>query len=264
MAQKKELTKKEMIEKIMEKKEFSKLPKKDVLTVFDEFDLEEFSQEEKIKFTREKLMKMYTVFASIKLMGNKDKDPSYFLKKHLSTKERFDYYPGLYSRIFRDYSEKEKIGVYDFGAGVNGLSYDYFPFSVEYVGIEAVGQLVDLMNYYFKTRGLNGWAIRESLFDLEKIKKILKQGNEDEKKIVFLFKTLDSLEMLKRDYSKEFLREIVPLVDEVVVSWATKTLRKGVKIFATKKWLFEFIEENFEILDDFEFGTEKYVRFRKR
>lgn len=262
MAKRVSLSDKELIDKIMEKKEFSKLPKKDVLRVFSEFDSEDFSQEEKLKKTREKLMKMYTVFASTKLMTNKNKDPEWFLKKHLSTKERFEFYPNLYSKIFEDFWEKEHITVFDLGAGINGFSYNYFPFNLDYIGIEAVGQLVDLMNYYFKTRGLNAWAIQESLFELEKIKKLLKQGNSSEKKIVFLFKTLDSLEMVERDYSKKLLLKISPLVEKIVVSWATKTLRKRSKIFTTKKWLLEFIKENFEILDDFEIGTERYISFR--
>ena len=38
--------------------------------------------------------------------------------------------------------------IFDLGAGINGFSYNYFPKGVYYVGIEAMGQLVDLMNYY--------------------------------------------------------------------------------------------------------------------
>jgi hypothetical protein len=263
MARKIELDKKELIDKIMEKKEFSMLPRKDVIKIFEkEFDYDSFTQEEKIKKTREKLMKIYTAFASIKLMRNKDKNPEWFLKKHLSTKERFDFYPALYKKILENKKDNRRVTIFDLGSGINGLSYNYFPFDVDYVGVEAVGQLVDLMNYYFKTRGLNGWAVRESLFELEKIKKILKQDSEE--KIVFLFKTLDSLEMYERDYSKKFLLNVVPLVDNVVVSWATKTLRKRSRIFATKKWLLKFIKENFEILDDFKLGDERYVSFQKR
>jgi hypothetical protein len=262
MARKVELSEKELVNKIMGKKEFSKLPRKDVLRVFEEFNSDGFSQEEKIKRTREKLMKMYTVFASKKLMKNKDRDISYFLKKHISTKERFEFYPVLYKRIFREFNEGDELTLYDLGAGINGLSYNFFPFPLDYVGVEAVDQLVDLINYYFKTRGLNGWAIHESLFEFEKIKKLLKQGSE--KKIVFLFKTLDSLEMYEKDYSKKLLFELVPLVDKIVVSWATKTLRKGSRIFATKKWLYEFIQDYFVILDNFKLGNERYVVFRKK
>lgn len=262
MARKIQLNKNELIEKIMKKKEFSELPRNDVLRIFSEFDSEEFSQEEKLKKTREKLMKTYTVFSSQKVMNLKEKDSDWYLKKHISTKERFDFYSEIYSRIFKNFFNSSKLTIYDLGAGINGLSYGYLPQRFNYIGIEAVGQLVTLMNDYFEVGGIKGKAIQESLFELEEIEKILKKGSG--KKVVFLFKTLDSLEMVKRDFSKIFLKRIVPYVDLVVVSWATKTLRKGSKIFATKKWLLEFIENNFELNDFFEIGNEKYISFKKR
>lgn len=262
MARKKEFGKKELLGKIVEKKEFSKLPKNDVLRVFSEFDSDDFSQEEKIKKTREKLMKIYTAFASTKIMNNKNKNSEWFLKKHISTKERFEFYDKIYSKTLEPFSGMKKITIFDLGSGINGLSYNSFKREVNYIAIEAVGQFVDLMNYYFKTKNLKGRAIHESLFELEKIKILLKK--ELGKKIVFLFKALDSLEMVERNFSKTFLKEIVPLVDLVVVSWATKTLRKGSKIFATKKWLLEFIENNFEVKEILDIGSEKYVIFSKR
>ena len=79
-----------------------------------------------------------------------------------------------------------------------------------------------------------------------------------------MFKTLDSLEMLQRDYSKKLLLEIVPLVDRIVVSFATKSFVKRTRFKAKRKWIIDFIEDNFEVLDDFELGGERYVVFRKR
>ena len=45
--------------------------------------------------------------------------------------------------------------VFDLGAGINGFSYGYFSklgYNVSYTGVEAVGQLVNLTNYYFKAK----------------------------------------------------------------------------------------------------------------
>ena len=39
--------------------------------------------------------------------------------------------------------------------------------------------------------------------------------------------SLDSLEMLEKDFSKKLLKKIVPLVDKVVVSFATRSLGNG-------------------------------------
>ena len=253
------MNKQEIIKKITQKKEFSKLPNKDVEMAFAQFDKERYLDEEKIKLTRDLLRKVFSAFTSHKILNIKDKDPEWILRKHLSTRERLPYYKDVYKKVLE--GTGEKVSILDFGAGINGFSYGFFEKKVDYIGVEAIGQLVELMNYYFKTRGLNGWAIHESIFNLEKIKKYIKQVKGE--KIVFLFKTLDSLEMLKRDYSKELLSEIVPLVDRVVVSFATRSMIKREKFMVNRKWITDFIKESFKITDDFEIGGERYIVFSK-
>ena len=48
----------------MQKKEFSKLPIKDVELIFDRFDKENYLDEEKIKLTRNILRKVFSSFTS--------------------------------------------------------------------------------------------------------------------------------------------------------------------------------------------------------
>ena len=160
----------------------------------------------------------------------------------------------------------ENLSVIDLGAGINGLSYNYFRKRVgkiNYLGIEAVGQLVDLINVYFKNKGLeNAETIYISLFEKDKIKKIIK-GIKGEK-IIFLFKTIDSLEMIERDYSKKLLKQIVSLVDKIVVSFATRSLISKKEFKVKRYWFENFIKENFEVLDDFVLGGERYFVFRKK
>ena len=83
-------------------------------------------------------------------------------------------------------------------------------------------------------------------------------------RIIFLFKVLDSLEMLERDYSKKLLKEIAPLADKVVISFATRSMIKRKRFLVNRNWILDFIKENFEILDDFEIGGERYLCFKKR
>ena len=239
------MDKQELIKKITEKKEFSQLPKKDVEIVFNKFDKPNYLDSEKVKMTRDLLRKIYSVFTSQKLLKLKDKDPEWILGKHISTKERFPYYEEVYEKIFEGIDEKRSLSVFDLGAGINGFSYNYFPFqNVEYVGVEAMKQLVDLMNYYFKAHGLSrAEAVWESLFELDKIKNSIKQ-DKSEQKIIFLFKVLDSLEMVESDYSKKFLWDIVPLVDKVVVSFATRSLVKKTKFKVSRGWIMKFIENS--------------------
>jgi hypothetical protein len=267
------MDKKHIIEKIMSKKEYSQLPKKDVELVFGKFEKRQTSDEEKIKLSRDLLRKIYSSFSSGKLLSIKDKKEDWILKKHLSTRERLSYYSELYKKLLGEFgtlraysetfpSEKFTGSIIDLGAGVNGFSYKYFQeenLNVNYVGVEAVGQLATLMEFYFMKNKLKAKAIHESLFELEKIKKIILKTKKP--RVVFLFKVIDSLEMLERDYSKKLLKEIVPLVDKVVISFATESFVKRQKFKVKRNWILDFIKDNFKILEDFQLGPEKYISF---
>ena len=255
------MNKSELIQKITQKKEFSQLPEKDVELAFVKFEKRQISEEEKIRLTRELLHKVFSSFTSQKLLSPKNKDEEWILRKHLSTRERLPYYPELYEKLLEDYKNK-KISIIDLGAGVNGFGYRHLPKNTNYLGVEAVGQLVELMNNYFGREKLNAEAIHESLFELEKIKKIIIKTKRP--RVIFLFKTLDSLEMLERDYSKKLLQEIIPLADKIVVSFAMQSMIKKQRFKVNRNWILDFIKDNFKILDDFEIGGERYISFRMK
>ena len=256
------MDKQELIKKITEKKDFSKLPIKDVELAFEKFNKEGFLDEEKIKLTRNLLRKVFSAFISHKILSLKDKPSEWILRKHLSTRERLPYYSEIYKKILN--KTGRKVSIIDLGAGINGFSYGYFSklgYNVSYTGVEAVGQLVNLTNYYFKAKKIKGEAFHLSLFDLEKIKEVIEKTKKP--RIVFLFKTIDSLEMLKENYSKELILSIAPLVEEIVVSFATKSMIKRKEFRVNRKWIINFIKENFTILDEFEVGGERYVVFMR-
>lgn len=246
-----------LIQEIMKKSELRELPIEDVEMALSLCFKRQNSDEENIRCTREVLHKVYGAFGSRKLLIVKEREPEWILKKHLSTRERLPYYNKIYNRILGDF----RGTIFDLGAGVNGFSLNFIP-KLRYVGIEGVGQLVDLMNSYFKKQKLNARAIHLSLFQLEKIKNLIKK--EKGKKIIFLFKVLDSLESLERDYSKKLLLELTPLSEKVVVSFATESMIKRKRFAAKRTWLLEFLKENFLILDDFELGKERYIVFTKK
>jgi len=255
------MDKQELIKKITSKKEFSKLPEKDVELAFEKFDKKDLNDYQKLKLVRQFLRKIYSSFTSRKLLNVKDMEVDYVLGKHKSTKERLPFYEEVYERIFGGMKERA-ISVIDLGAGVNGFSYGFFQNKkINYVGVEAVGQLVDLMNYFFKKKKINGEVFHLSLFEIEKVKELIEKQKKP--RVIFLFKVIDSLEVVERDYSKKLLEEIVPLVDKVVLSFATKSLGRRSKFSAQRGWIKKFIEENFEMLDDFELGGERYFSFRK-
>lgn len=258
----KEKSKKELIEKVMQKREFSQLPLRDVEKAFEKFDKKEFSDEDKVKKTRDFLRRIFSGFGGKKLLGWKEKSANYVLEKHLSTKERYAYYEEVYERILKKLPKK--INIVDLGAGVNGLSYSFFEKvgkDVNYVGIEAIGQLVDLVNGFFGKENIKGEAIHLSLFEKEKVKEII--NKQKKPRIVFMFKVVDALEKFERDYTKKLLEEIVPLCERVIISFATESWIKRKKFYVQRKWLTEFIEKDWKIIDDFEINGERYIVVEK-
>ena len=253
---------KEIISKIREKREFSQLPEIDIELAYQQFEKREATEEEKIKLTKELLRKLFSAFVSKKLLSLKDKKPEWILRKHISTEERLPYYLEIYKRIF---AGLKKASVIDLGAGINGFSFPFFKenrLKIEYIAIESVNQLNELVNFYFKKNKIAGEAIHLSLLDKENVLKLIK--GMEKPKIVFMFKVIDALEDLKRDYSKELILDIIPLVDKMVVSFATKSLGNRQSFGARRSWILNFIKDNFEMLDEFEIGGERYVVFKKK
>ncbi|MCF7910109.1 hypothetical protein K9L16_00360 [Candidatus Pacearchaeota archaeon] len=288
---------KEIYDKIISKKEFSKLRKKDVEVAFGHFENRDVGVEEKIRLTRDLLRKVFSSFTSQKLLNLKNKEPEWFLKKHISTRERFENYSEIYTSLLEDFLDKKELNIIDLGCGVNGFSFNFLKnikSNIYYLGIESIGQLVNLQNYYFaknfskknfgatksktvpthrtqkdfvgKTHGLDSKArvLHLSLLELEKIKKIIQQLKGD--KIIFLFKVIDSLEMLEKNYSKKLISELFSLkgVNKIVVSFATESLIKRRKFFVKRKWFTDFIEQNFSLEKDFIIGSERYLVLKKK
>jgi hypothetical protein len=271
---------KSILEEIRKKREFSQLPERDIELAYKQFEKRQASEEEKIKLTKELLRKLFSAFVSKKLLSLKEKEPEWILRKHISTKERLPYYEQIYKRILNENkkasiidlvredltsSNANRLSVVDLGAGINGFSYKFFKkigIDANYIGIESVGQLADLTNFYFKKNKLKANAVHLSLFEKDKVLKLIKK--ERKPKVVFLFKVIDALEDLKRDYSKELLFDITPLADKVVVSFATKSLGNRQAFKVKRNWILDFIKDNFNILDDFEIGGEHYVVFEKK
>ncbi|MEX0932646.1 MAG: hypothetical protein WDZ77_00920 [Candidatus Pacearchaeota archaeon] len=252
----------EVIAKIMEKKEFSQLPIKDVVMVLEKLEKKNLLDEEKIKSARKILRKIYSGFGGKKILTWRGKNPNEVLEKHLSTKERYGNYEEIYSRILKNLPRE--ISVIDLGCGVNGFSYEFFKKvgkKAKYVGIEAIGQLVGSTNEFFKDNKISGKIHHTSLMDTSDVKNIIKKSKRP--RVIFLFKVIDSLEYFERDFTKKLLEEIVPLSERVVLSFATESWLKRKKFFANRKWLIEFISEKWAFIDDFKVSGERYLVFQK-
>ncbi len=256
------LKNRDIIAQVVKKKEFSKIKREDILVAFSHFEKKNISYVDKIKRTRDLLRKVFSVFSSNKLLKNRNlenlKEPNWYLKKHLSTRERLPYYKQLYRRTLQDFGNK-KINIFDFGCGVNGFSYPFFKkigLNINYIGIESVGQLVDLVNAYLRNNKLRGIVFHESLFNTDKLKEIIR--TQSRPRVLFLLKVVDSLEMLRRDYSKKLLLELGRFFDRIIVSFATKSLVSRKNFRANRAWFEAFAGKHFQIKDKFMFGDEIY------
>lgn len=259
------MNKEELVKKIMEKKEFSKLCVEDVLLAISVFERKNYPDYKNVKIIRDLLRKVFSSVINSRIFSFGERNFEDILKKHKSTKERFDYYEEVYSRILNGLDKNKKISVIDLGAGVNGFSFNYFKrikYNICYVGIESVGQFVDMMNNYFKKQKLCARAVHLSLFNTEKVVDIIKENHN--LRVVFLMKVIDSLEIFERDYSKKLLlsiKEVLNSEDRIVLSFATRSLIKKTKFKVKRYWIYNFILENFKLIDDFEIGGERYLVF---
>jgi len=239
---------KKLILDVKKKKEFSLLPDSIVerALALSEFDL---------KATRAFLRKYFGVFLINKVFKGKDEN---VLKFHLSTRKRD--YDDLYKKLF---SYEKFKSIIDLGCGVNGFSYNflrkYFG-DVNYIGVEAVGQIVENTNKYFQVMGFeNAILLKKDLFYFDF--KFLKQIEGP--KFVFLFQVADALEIFEKNFTKKFLlnlKNILEEKDKIVLSVPLKSLSSGLKK-ASGKWAFEFIKEHFYVFDEFEMFDERFIVF---
>jgi len=149
-------------------------------------------------------------------------------------------------------------------AGMNGFSYEYLKEllgDVEYLAVEAAGQEVEHMNEYFFENKFVGRAIVGDLFKIEEMKSLL--NSEKRPRIVFLFQVIDALENLERNFSKKFISEISEECEKIVLTLPTESLGGRKKFTVQRKWIMDFLEENFIIEKDFKMNGERVIVVHK-
>lgn len=242
----------ELIEEIKKKREFSKLPDSIVERAAEMAGGE-------VKESRKLLRKYFGVFLTNKVLKGKGSAED-ILKAHMSSKKRD--YKEFYREIF---SEDKNVGsVIDLGAGMNGFSYVYLKEvvgDVDYVGVEAAGQLVEHMNKYFFENKFSARAVVGDLFEVDKIKSLLKVQKRP--RVVFLFQVVDALENLERNFSKKFISEISEECEKIVLTLPTESLGGRKKFAVQRKWIMDFLEENFVVEKDFSRDGERIICLHK-
>ncbi len=209
------MEKKELIKKLKEKKELKDIDISFISHRIDEYikdnNLEEkfnslgffrtSSYKKMFKDLRKKLREVYGIFRAKSFMENP------------SIKERLVYYKEIYYKIFSITGKPKKI--LDLGCGLNPLSYEYLGCKPHYYACDISKEDVKKVKEFFKKKKINGEAFDFNLVDgnYSKLPKV---------NVCFLFKTLESLEQIKRDISGPILKSLD--CDWIAVSFSRKSM----------------------------------------
>jgi 16S rRNA (guanine(1405)-N(7))-methyltransferase len=215
-----------------------------------------------LKDIRRKLHEIYGVFnlsspslVSLrkKLKGKKIneeaiKEHRKLLECHKSSKERIDDYGFIYNKIFSVTGTPKSV--LDLACGLNPLSFPFMNLKkVDYFAYELSIKDCKFLNDYFslmKRFGLNGKCTAIDLLHVGKLPKV---------DVCFLFKVLDSLEVLKKNYSYELFRKIKAKF--IVVSFATKSIC-GINRLGRRNWFVKFLDKENYSYEIFETCNEKF------
>lgn len=165
------------------------------------------------------------------------------LEAHKSSAERVNFYSHVYEKIFSITGKPKSI--LDLACGLNPLSFPwmglkkvkYFAYELTEEDCKFIQEYLDLM----KSFGLDGKAFAVDL---------MKVGQLPKADVCFLFKALDSLEDLERNYSEKLLVKIPAKF--IVVSFPTMSIGGGNPI-RQRGWFFRMMRklnysaETFEI-----------------
>lgn len=247
----------DIIKKVKLKKEFSQIPDSLVEKVLKRKEIIKKDNENKIKLTRSYLRKYFGVFLTNKVLKVKDES---ILLSHISSKKRD--YDLLYSPLSNKIDSNVNI-IIDLGCGVNGFSYKYLKNyfgNVKYLGVEAIGQVCDTQNNFFRESKLNAKVICDDLTELGVIKRII--SKEKSPKVIFLFQSIDALEAIEPNFFKKLVnlfKETLSDSDFVVISNSKKTISGKNKESKEKKWVEYVFRGDFSIVDRFEMFDEEFL-----
>ncbi|MDP4012810.1 MAG: hypothetical protein Q8R00_04365 [Candidatus Nanoarchaeia archaeon] len=163
------------------------------------------------------------------------------LKTHISTKERLNYYPVIYEKIFEIIGKPNKI--LDLGCGLNPLSYDFLGCNPEYYAVDLSESELETVNNYFKENKIKGktYCLDLLKLDYSALPKV---------DVAFLFKVLESLENIHKNVSYTILSKINS--KWIVVSFSKKSITGKPIIKKGRSWLKRMLAELgywYEVLD---------------
>ncbi|MBN1792321.1 hypothetical protein JW826_01420 [Candidatus Woesearchaeota archaeon] len=176
------------------------------------------------------------------------------LSLHKSTQERLPIYRMVYKKIF-SFTGVPKM-IVDLACGLNPISYPYLGCKPEYLACDLSGKDMEFVSEYFSIMNIKGEARKIDLLknDVSKV-----TAGAD---VTFLFKALDSLEVVEWNKSEEVLKRIKS--EFIVVSFATKSIGGRKDIRPEKRlWAQRIFQKNRWEYSEFELPGEYFYVVRK-
>jgi len=242
-----------LINEVKKKKVLSGLPDELVWRFLEKNNLDK-------KSTRADLRKFFGVFLTNRVLRGVGED---VLGSHISSRGRD--YEEFHEKIFEGVDKIKSV--VDLGCGVNGFSYSYLKKmfgDLSYFGVEASGQLVDIMNNYFASNNFTGAkSFCLDISDAESVFRLIKDAKSP--RGILILQVIDALESLEKDLSKKFLINLKEHLSEK--DWAIITMPmssiSGRKTFEVdRKWLRDFLNSEFDLVDEFVLGNERVFRIK--
>jgi len=168
--------------------------------------------------------------------------------------------------MFRNLNEKRDLEIYekifsiakprkilDLGCGLDPLEYCKLTNAELYVS-DISQSIINKLNDYFKLNKINGKAFVFNLLDddLEKLPKA---------DLCLMLKLLDSIELFKRNYTKELLTKIKSKY--FLISFAKRTLSSKRIIKSSRNWILRILRELNFSYELFDYDNEIYFLVKK-
>lgn len=168
--------------------------------------------------------------------------------------------------MFRNLNEKRDLEIYekifsiakprkilDLGCGLDPLEYCKLTNAELYVS-DISQSIINKLNDYFKLNKINGKAFVFNLLDddLEKLPKA---------DLCLMLKLLDSIELFKRNYTKELLTKIKSKY--FLISFAKRTLSSKRIIKSSRNWILRILRELNFSYELFDYDSEIYFLVKK-
>jgi len=171
----------------------------------------------------------------------------HLLKMHISSKERIEFYPEFYKKIFEVTGKPDSL--LDVSTGFNYFSLIFSGLKkLDFVGTEYKKEFVEQMNEYFKLTENSGIKGKGFLLDLKNTdfdtrNELLDLNNGKNFDVVFLLKLIPVIEREKRGLTENLL-DLIP-AKWIVLSCSKESMTKKEKIsFRETGTIKKFIKEN--------------------